>query len=434
MPSRGRNSNLGGTRHRVPLVGLLTAGFISRTGNAITAIAIPLYVLLDTGSALATGVAGLVATAPVVIGGALGGALIDKLGYRASSIIADFASGITVLAVPIVAASGGLHFGVLLLLVFLSGLLDAPGDTAKTVMLPALAERAGTPLAKAAGAQSAVQRSASMVGAALAGILIGVLGAPGALYMNAATFVISALIVGIVIPRMPSPAASAGLSSEHATEVSNGYWRGFAEGLRWLWSNRLLRGIVLLVMATNALDTAGLTVIFPVFATESLGSSAALGFMVATFAGGALLGAVLFATIAHRAAGRGLFVLFFVLAGVPPYLAMAFHVPLPFMLAVLAFSGLAAGGINPMVSTALFGLIPEPLRARVFGAMTAGVAAAMPLGAFLGGLAISALGLTATVLTVSALYAAATLTPLFGKQWRGLAASPAGKELVPASA
>lgn len=414
MPSRAPERGLAG---RLPLLGLLAAAFVSRAGNAITTIAVPLYVFSDTGSALATGVAGVFATVPVVIGGALGGALIDRVGYRVSSITADLASGVTVLALPILAATGTLHFGVLLLLVFLSGLLDTPGDTAKTVMLPELATRAGTPLARAAGAQSAVQRSASMVGAAVAGVLIGVLGAPGALYVNAATFAVSALMIAVFIPRMPRPAAS---GAEQPAESSAGYWRGFAEGLRWLWSNALLRGIVLLVMVTNAIDTAGLTVLFPVYAAERLGSASALGFMVACFAGGALLGAVLFAAVGHRASGRGLFVLFFVLAGVPPYLAMAFDVPLPVLLAVLAFSGLAAGGINPMMSTALFGLIPEPMRARVFGAMSAGVSAAMPIGAFLGGASIAAFGLGPTLLGAAGVYAVATLTPLFGRSWRGL--------------
>ncbi|WP_104477786.1 MFS transporter [Microterricola pindariensis] len=407
----------------LPLLAVLAAAFVSRAGNAITAIAVPLYVFADTGSALATGTAGVFATLPVVIGGSLGGALIDRLGYRLSSIAADLASGLTVLALPILAATTGLPFWLLLLLVFLSGLLDAPGDTAKTVMLPELAERAAVPLARAAGAQAAVQRSASMVGAALAGILIGVLGAPGALYVNAATFAVSAVLVAALIPRMSLAAASTD-DPVAADGDPDGYWRGFAAGLRFLWSNALLRGIVLLVMLTNAIDTAGLTVLFPVYATERLGSASALGFLVASFMGGALLGAVVFAAVGHRVAGRGLFVLFFVLAGLPPYLAMAFEVPFPVLLGVLAFSGLAAGGINPMVSTALFGLIPAPMRARVFGSMTAGVAAAMPLGAFLGGVGVTALGLVPTLLIAAGAYALAALSPLFGQHWRGLAALP----------
>ncbi|AMB59420.1 MFS transporter [Microterricola viridarii] len=424
MPSRAPERQQT-TAGRLPLLAILAAAFVSRAGNAITAIAVPLYVFADTGSALATGTAGVFATLPVVIGGSLGGALIDRLGYRVSSVVADLASGVTVLALPIFAATTGLPFWLLLLLVFLSGLLDAPGDTAKTVMLPGLAERAGVPLARAAGAQAAVQRSASMLGAALAGILIGVLGAPGALYVNAATFAVSAALVALLIPRMSPAAASADAPAPApAGESAGGYWRDFAAGLRFLWSNALLRGIVLLVMVTNAIDTAGLTVLFPVYASERLGSASALGFMVATFMGGALLGAVAFAAVGHRAAGRGLFVLFFVLAGVPPYLAMVLEAPYPVLLGILAFSGLAAGGINPMVSTALFGLVPETMRARVFGSMTAGVAAAMPLGAFLGGVGITTVGLLPTLAIAGSAYLVAALSPMFGRQWRGLSASP----------
>jgi MFS family permease len=250
--------------------------------------------------------------------------------------------------------------------------------------------------------------------------------------VNAATFAVSALLIAVFIPRMPRPAASGAAERADGAAENTGYWRGFAEGLRWLWTNPLLRGIVLLVMVTNAIDTAGLTVLFPVYAAERLGSATALGFMVACFAGGALLGAVLFAAVGHRASGRGLFVLFFVLAGVPPYLAMAFDVPLPVLLGVLVFSGLAAGGINPMMSTALFGLIPEPMRARVFGAMSAGVSAAMPIGAFLGGASVAAFGLVPTLLGAAGVYAAATLTPLFGRSWRGL--GDAGRAASGASA
>ncbi|RXZ47206.1 MFS transporter, partial [Agromyces binzhouensis] len=152
-------------RRRLPLVALFAAQLFSLGGNAIAIVAVPLIVLQQTGSPLAAGVAGIFATVPLVIGGALGGVLVDRFGYRASSIAADVASGVTVLAIPLFDAAGLLSFGLLLALVFLGGLLDPPGDTAKTVLMPELAALAHTPLARAAGAQSAVQRTATMVGA-----------------------------------------------------------------------------------------------------------------------------------------------------------------------------------------------------------------------------------------------------------------------------
>ena len=92
-------------RRRAPLIGLLAADGISRAGNAITMIAVPLYVLSLTGSPLATGFAGVFATVPIIIGGALGGVLVDRFGWRRSSVVADAASGLTVLAIPVLAGS-----------------------------------------------------------------------------------------------------------------------------------------------------------------------------------------------------------------------------------------------------------------------------------------------------------------------------------------
>ena len=107
---------------RLPLIGLLAAQGFSLVGNAITMIVVPLYVLQDTGSVLATGVAGVFVTVPVVLGGAFGGVLVDRLGFRVSAIIADIASGIPMLVIPLLAATVGLPFWALLTLVFLSGL------------------------------------------------------------------------------------------------------------------------------------------------------------------------------------------------------------------------------------------------------------------------------------------------------------------------
>ncbi|GGE98552.1 MFS transporter [Mycetocola zhadangensis] len=403
------------SRSLTPLVGLLAAELISKAGNAITMVAVPLYVLGTTGSALATGVAGVFATVPVVVGGALGGAVIDRFGYRSSSIVADVASGLTVLLIPVFALTSGLPFWLLLLLVFLSGLLDTPGDTAKTVLLPELAERSAAPIARAAGAQSAVQRSASMIGASTAGILVALAGATNSLLVNAATFVVSALLVAVCVPRT--------VARPLREDAEASYLRDLADGIRFLAKQPLLRGVVVMVMVTNAIDIAGITVIKPVFATGHSETGSLLGFMIGCFGAGALVGSAAFAVWGHRLAGRALFTWSFFFAGVPPYGAMLLDLPIPVLLGVFMASGLAAGAINPMLSTAMYALTPLPMRARVFGAMTAGVAAAMPLGSFLAGLAIAWIGFGPTVLFCAVLYGALTLLPLFGSRWKGLDAA-----------
>jgi len=87
---------------------------------------------------------------------------------------------------------------------------------------------------------------------------------------------------------------------------------------------------------------------------------------------------------------------------------------------VLALSGLAAGAINPMISTAMYALIPDGMRARVFGVTTAGVAATMPLGAFLGGLAAEQAGLVPTLVVCAALYLVLASSPLYLRSFRAL--------------
>lgn len=354
------------------------------------------------------------ATVPLVIGGALGGVLVDRFGYRTSSIVADVASGVTVLAIPALAATVGLHFGVLLALVFLGGLLDAPGDTAKTVLMPDLAELARVPLARAAGAQSTVQRTAMMIGAGVAGALVALAGPMPALVVDAAGFAVSALLVVCFVPRR----AAASVAEADAPVQG-----GFVAGIRFIAGSPLLRSIVLLVTLTNAIDAAGMTVLKPVYATQVLGNPAVLGFMVGCFAAGALTGSALFAAAGHRYSGRVVFALCFVLAGTPPYLAMALGAPVPVLLPILVFSGLAAGALNPMMATAMYGLVPDGVRARVFGAMTAGVAASMPLGAFLGGFSVERFGLAPTLLGCAIIYLVLGSSPLYLRSFTGLAAA-----------
>ena len=162
---------------------------------------------IETGSPLAAGVAGVFATVPLVIGGTFGGVLVDRFGYRVSSIVADVASGLTVIAIPLLSATVGLSFGVLLALVFLGGLLDPPGDTAKTVARARPRALARMPLARAAGAQSAVQRTSTMVGAGVAGALVALFGPVPALIVDAGDSSSRRVLVACFVPRAVAAAA-----------------------------------------------------------------------------------------------------------------------------------------------------------------------------------------------------------------------------------
>ncbi len=130
------------TRQSGPLYALLTANVISQIGNTMAMLAIPWFVLTTTGSASSTAVTVAVGTLPVVISGIFGGAFVDRLGYKLSSVISDLASGLTVLLIPLLHQTVGIAFWQLLVLVFLGALLDAPGNSARRSLYPELVERA----------------------------------------------------------------------------------------------------------------------------------------------------------------------------------------------------------------------------------------------------------------------------------------------------
>lgn len=393
-----------------PLAGLIAAHAVSLTGNMITLIALPLYALTELGSAATAGLVGAFATAPVVLGGFFGGALADRIGHRRASVAADVVSGAAIAVVPVLHHADRLPLGALLTLVFVAGVLDTPGQTARTALLPELASRAGVPVERAIGLFEAVERGARLIGAPVAGLLVAGLGALSVLAIDAATFAVSAaLVAGFV----PGGDATAGRTSQS-------YWRDLVDGVRFLVRDPLLRAMVLLTMVTNSFDAAKSAVLLPVYADRELGGAAAFGLLVGVMGGGAFAGSLAFSAWGARLPRRAAFVISFLLAGAPPHLAMAAGFPLPALIAVTVLAGFAAGVLNPLMGAVELARIPPGLRARVYGVIGAGCWAVMPVGSLAAGYAVQHAGLTATLAVVGAGYAVVTLTPLLGGPWLSL--------------
>ncbi|WP_445995939.1 MFS transporter [Okibacterium fritillariae] len=425
------------------LFGVLSALALSKVGNAIVMVAVPLFVLERTGSAAATGVAGMFSTLPVVVGGVLGAPLVDRFGSRVSSVVADSLSALCVIAVPILAMMDALPFGLLLALVFLGGIFDTPGDTAKTVVLPELGERRGWTLDRVTGTSSAIQRSSALAGSAVAGFGVAVVGAGNVLFLTAAMCAGAVLLIAvslparresdraaraaIVVPAENDAAPAPGMprliapdAAENAPAAGAADTRGFWFGLTFLWRTPILRALILLILVTNAIDSANLTVVMPIWATGVSATGALFGFMVGCFSAGALVGAALFPLVAARLPRRRFLVIALALAGPPPFVAMLVGAPPVVVLGVLFCAGLAAGAINPILQSTLFRQIPVDARARVFGATTAVAASAMPLGSLLGGTGVALWGLSPVLIGAALLYVLLALVPAFGSVWRGL--------------
>ena len=380
---------------RAPLYALYGADAISLSGNAVAQVAIPWFVLTTTGSAALTGLVVFFNFLPIVLAAFFGGVVVDRLGFRASSVVADLASSAAVAAIPLLHATVGLPLWQLMALVFLGALLDAPGATARAALFPDVVETARVPMERASGIRAGIQQGSTLVGAPLGGVLVAVFGATGALWLDAASFLFSAALVVVFVPR---PHA-AGESEERGR-----FFAELAEGMRFIWNHRLTRALVTMVLLSNLVEAPG-SVVLTVFAEEKYDSAAALGLMLGVLGGTALAGALLYSAIGHRLPRRRTFLFCFAFVPVG-YLALAATPSLPVALVALAVAGFAAGPINPLLFTVQTEIVPSHLRGRVFGAVRAGAWAAIPLGILLGSAAVAVAGVAVTFLAMGVLLAA----------------------------
>jgi MFS family permease len=398
---------------RLPLVALLVADAVSLTGNAMGFVAIPWYVLVTTGSATWTGVTAALTFAPTILATFFGGTFVDRIGFRRMSILADVASGLTVAAIPLLAATVGIELWQLLVLVFLGALFDAPGATARRSLLPDLVQIAGTRMERATGIAAGIQRGSILVGAPIAGLLVTVMGAPNVLWLNTASFAVSALLVSRLVPVMP----------RHGDAPEPGeYFSDLRIGLRFIKRDPLIRMVVLTVLVTNFLD-APFPVVFPAFAREAFGSAVDLGLMLGVFGGAGLVGSLAFSAIGHRLPRRRTFVFCFFVAALP-YLAFSLMPSLPVTLLLMAAWGLASGPLNPLLATVAYERVPPHLRGRVLGTASAGSYLAIPAGAILGGLAVQHFGVSATLFGIGVAYLAVTSAGIFNRTFRQMDVRP----------
>ncbi|MFB9314242.1 MFS transporter [Nocardioides plantarum] len=412
---------------RRPLYGWLAADGLSVTGTRVSMLAIPLFVLEQTGSATQTGLVALAEMLPLVVFKVLGGPVIDRLGARRVAITCDVASLFVVASIPLLYDAGLLSFPAFLALVAVAGALRGPGDGAKHAMVPALVEAAGVPMERATGLGSTVERTASMLGAGVAGVLVATLGAQNALLVDAASFGLSALVLAW---------ATVGIGS--AAAVDDGadgapYVEQLREGWDFLRRDPLLLGISVMVAVTNLFDAAWSSVLMPVWSVESGRGAAALGLLFAVFSGASALGAVCAAVWAVRLPRFKVYLVAFLVAGVPRFAVFVVDTPLAGIVAVFVAGGFASGFLNPVLGAVIFERIPAPLVGRVSSLTTAMCFALMPLGGLLGGLLVDGGSLAIAMAVTGVAYFVATMLPAVDPRWRAMDDRP-GKSSDPAAA
>lgn len=409
----------GAAPRRAPLLGLIGAYLVSGSGTALSAIAIPWLVLVTTGSAVATGVVGFAEMAPYVLLQATAGPLVDRVGLRRTFLIGNLVAAAAVFAVFLLGALHDLPLGALVALVAVAGAVRGAADAASTPMIPPLARLARWSDERAVGLYSGANRAALLVGMPLAGVLVALVGPAVTILIDSLSFLCAVVVVAVTVPRIEqareadAPAAAPRLGPR-------AYFAELREGLRFLRADRLLLGLMALIVLTNLLDQAMSAVFLPVWAHDRVHDAVAFGVVGGASGLGMLVGVLLTAWLGQRLPRWLTFACCTLLASAPPFFAVAGWTSVVAVAAVFFVCGVFGGVPNPIIGAVQYERVPALLQTRVLGAMKASAYLGVPFGSLLGGLLAQGVGLTWACVAAGVVMLLATIAPLVFPVWRGL--------------
>ena len=207
------------------LAALLGAEVISSLGTQMTWLALPWFVLRTTGSPQRMTWVLIAEIVPIALLGFWGGAIAARIGTRRTMLICDLARVPLLGAIPLLQSLGLLPFPVLLALVAASGVFIAPYMGVQRAVVPELVGEEHGDVASATALFQAANRLTILVGPPLAGVLIAVIGASNVLYVDAASYLVSFLLLArrsCIRPRCPRRRTSAACSQACASCSATG--------------------------------------------------------------------------------------------------------------------------------------------------------------------------------------------------------------------
>jgi MFS family permease len=326
-----------------------------------------------TGSAFKMTLVGLLQTIPPLIFSPLIGVYLDRMRKKPVMIWVDLIRTGAVMLIPVLYAMGALTLEWLYVLVFVTSIVS-------TVFGPALASAVPllVPRARLTAANALIQGTTNiglLIGPAVSGVGIAMIGAHNVLYLDAATFLVSALCLMPI--RLRETLQSRAQSAARATIVQD-----LLVGYRFIF---VQHRTVLLLMCTAAFYSLGVSafmLLLPVFATQLFdASSVELGWLWSSLGIGMLAASAWLGWINQGDLQNRLRLVSAALAVGAIAVCTLGMLPAPVMAAVLIviFGGCTAV-ITPVVWAMLQELTPEPLLGRVFTTFSAGAMAAAMVG------------------------------------------------------
>jgi len=364
---------------------------VSVFGSAVTSLALPLTAVLTLSATPAQmGLLSAVATLPFLLVSLFAGAWIDRSQRKPVMIAADFGRAILLCLLPLGMLFGFLSIELLLAVQFLVGVLTVFFDVAYMAYLPTMVGR--NRLVEGNSMLEISSSTAATAGPGLAGWLIELMGAPFAIVIDAASFLVSGFTLSWIRSPEPAPAPNA---------ARKALWLEIGDGLKVVTESPVLRSIAACSAMANLFSSLWGAIYILYLTRELQITPALLGIIFATGAPGALLGAVLSERAARKFGPGPTIIAASALSGLSGTLVLLAHGSMVWIAAVLILSEVCLGATNVIYNVNQLSLRQAVTPNRLLGRMNASMRfliwGTLPLGGLLAGLLGSTIGVPATL-------------------------------------
>jgi MFS family permease len=372
---------------------------ISMTGTWIQSVAQQWLVLKLTGSAFALGLVTTVQFTPLLLMALFSGAIADRVSKRELLLATQVASLILALVLGVLVQSGTVRYWHVLVIAAMLGIVNAFYTPARQAYVPELVPREA--LMNAVALNSAVFNAARVLGPAVGGVLIAVLGLSLNFYLNALSFV--AVIIGLLL-MAPRPVQESRRSERLLVDVK--------EGIDFISSTSTVLVILLLigVASTFALNFSTL---LPLIARYVLHvGSEGYGFLSASSGLGSLSAAIGLAFITRRDLTR-----VFIYAGAigltVAEIFVGFSRTFPLTVGLLVVIGVTQTFFTTTANTTVLSMTPSHLQGRVMSVYSLMFLGTAPFGSFMAGLVAQRFGAPAALILGGAITLVFTVVVFF---------------------
>ena len=372
-------------------------------GDAITRTTLIWYVFEETQSSVAVGWLSFCLTAPVLLGGMVAGALLDRYDRRYVIATDSMLKAALVVSIPILSSLGLLASWYIYAVASLFGFLMMIPLAGVPSMLPALVEKED--LNSANALETIGYTSGGVVGPPLAGLLIVILGPLEALYIDGVTYLLFGFAAWKCRPRDERRPV--------VTEDRARLW----DAARLIFKNPVLSSTTIMYLVFN-LGLGSLLVLIPVFTeTLLLGGPELFGILLGCIAGGELLGSIATGQLRVPLAEGLSICIAAILSGLS--LAIAALFPQTVVVgASLAFFGFFMAPLTIWGQTLRMKIIPREYHGRCFAIMRTLMQSGGPMGSVAAGFAVPVIGARAAIAGAALIACAVGLSGLMVRELR----------------